>query len=277
MRRALTALLAAAAAVLTGCGGGGGDPQPALSQTAAKLGKIRSGDLSLSLRVDPRGEGSEFGFEVNGPFALGEGGSLPVADLDYTQIANGQQATATLISTGSKAYVQVAGSTYELPAAQTEELRSATGALRSEGGLAQLRIDDWIEHPSLSDGGEVGGAETDHVHSDLNTAAAVSDLLSLSSGFGSSVPALYSKSRDRLVSATRSASLDLYTGKNDRLLRKLEIDADFGLKVPDALAAALGTTVGATVQFDLQISNPNSPVHVAAPKNALPSSEFPGG
>jgi hypothetical protein len=274
--RAAAVIVAATALAATGCGGGGGDPNPALARTAAKLGAIRSGDLSLTLRVDPSGDAQEFGFELHGPFSLRGNGSLPVMNREYTQIANGRQATATLLSTGSKAYVRVGDTTYELPDAQTEELRSAAGDLRTQGGLAQLRIGDWIEHPTLSDGGEVGGADTDHVHADLDTAAAVDDLLELGRGFGSSVPTLDPRSRKRLVAATRSARLDLWTGKKDRLLRKLEIDADFGLHVPDALASALGTTVGASVEFALEIDHPNSTVHVSAPAHALPSSSFPG-
>jgi hypothetical protein len=277
MRRTAAVLAGAFAVAAAGCGGGGGDPHPALAQTAAKLGSIRSGDLSLALRVDPRGQGTEFGFELSGPFSLRNGGSLPVANLRYTQIANGSQATATLISTGRKAYVRVGDTTYALPPAQTAELRSATGDLRTEGGLAQLQIGDWIEDPQLSDGGQVGGADTDHVHSKLDTAAAVGDLLELGRGFGSSIPSLDARSRKLLVAATRSATLDLYTGKRDRLLRKLSIDADFGLSVPDALASALGAMVGAEVRFDLEISHPNKSVRVAAPRDALPSSEFPQG
>lgn len=276
MRRPLGALLLAAAAVLTGCGGGG-NPKPALTQTAANLGKIRGGDLTLSLRVDPHGQGSPFGFEVSGPFSLRTKGSLPVTDIEYTQMANGQQATARLISTGTKAYVQAGSTTYELPAAQTQELRSATADLRSQGGLAQLDVTDWIEHPELSDGGDVGGTSTDHVHADLNTAAAVDDLLALARGFGTAIPSLDASSRKRLVSATKSASIDLWTGKKDRLLRRLDIKADFGLAVPDALASALGTTVGAAVDFTLQIDDPNRAVHVSAPTKALPPSQFPGG
>ena len=72
-----------AAALLAGCGGGGeaeGDPRVALSDTAAKLGEIRSGKLDFRLVLDPEGEGERVGFELAGPFALGDethGPSLP--------------------------------------------------------------------------------------------------------------------------------------------------------------------------------------------------------
>ena len=50
-------------AVLAGCGGGDTDPAAVLSQTAANLGKIRSAE---SMRP------------------------LPILDVEYTQLANGQ-------------------------------------------------------------------------------------------------------------------------------------------------------------------------------------------
>jgi hypothetical protein len=267
---------ALAALLLAGCGGGG-DPGPALSKTAANLGKIRSGDLALSFLVTPRGEGDEFGFELHGPFSLGGEGSLPVANLDYTQIANGQQATATLISTGSKAYVRIGDTAYELPESETAELRASTSELRAEGGLAHFRVDEWFDDPELSEGGEVGGADTDRIHSDLDTSAAIRDLVQLSGRFGGSVPRLDAHDLRRIEKATQSATIEVYTGKRDRLLRRLQLDADFGLDVPQGLASLLGTTVGADVSFELEIDRPNTTVRVAAPEDALPSSEFPAG
>jgi len=58
-----------------------------------------------------------------------------------------------------------------------------------------------------------------------------------------------------LTKATRSATFDLYSGKDDRLLRRLRIDVDFGLDVPKELRAALGTVVGANVLFELSLDS----------------------
>jgi hypothetical protein len=47
--------------------------------------------------------------------------------------------------------------------------------------------------------------------------------------------------------------------------------------VPESLRRALGEIVGAKIEFELSISDPNKPVSVPPPANPLPSSELPGG
>src|SRR2546423_10621033 len=105
-------LVAALVPALAGCGGGG-DATPILSRTAANLGKIHSGRLDLKFLVTPKDGKGRVGFELHGPFELRRG--LPVADVDYTQIAGDRSPSATLISTGDRAYVDVGGRAYELP------------------------------------------------------------------------------------------------------------------------------------------------------------------
>jgi hypothetical protein len=267
---ALVVLLAA------GCGGGG-DARKVLSQTASSLGDIHSGDLTMRLVVSPRkGTRGRIGFELHGPFAIKPGG-LPVAKIAYTQIAGSRQATATLISTGVKAYAEVNGKTYELPANSTNVLRQAAAGVGGGQGLGELRIDDWLEHPKVSGGGKVGGADTDHVTADLDVVAAANDLLALVRRLGRAAPTIEGRSADQLRHAVRSSSIDVWSGKDDHLLRRLRLKVDLGFDVPDTLKRALGDVVGAKVDFDLAISAPNKTVSVPPPVNALPPSALPGG
>ena len=98
-------------ALVAGCGGGDRANQ-VMSDAAGSLGKLRSGDLTLRLVVAPRkGTKGRIGFELRGPFAL-RPGALPVAKIVYTQIAGAHEATATFISTGTKAYAEVNGKAY---------------------------------------------------------------------------------------------------------------------------------------------------------------------
>jgi hypothetical protein len=228
--------LTAAALILAGCGDGG--KSDVLSETAANLGKIRSGEISLSLRVVPSG-GGELRFEARGPVLLAKPGPLPVANLDYTG--------GTLISTGTKASLRVGGTTRPFSPAETDRLRAATASLRS-GSLSELHLDEWIEHPRLSD----GGPDTDRIHGGLDTGTAVERLTRLSDELGVSLPALGGLSPALLERATRSASVDLYTGKRDRLLHRLRVDADLGFAVP-----FLGEVAGADVTFDVEIDHPD--------------------
>jgi hypothetical protein len=274
-----SAALLAVCALLAGCAGGGEDAEEVLSETAAKLDEIRSGTLHVDFRLEPRGPtGAEtFGFSLDGPFALGGTGPLPVAEIDYTQTVGDESATVTLISTGREGFVRTGGRTYELSPEQTEQLRGAGGQLRAGTGLGEFAIDEWIEDAELHDGGEVGGAETDHVQAELDVVAAVRDLSALARQLGQDLSALPEQDAERLADSVRSSRFEVYTGKEDRLLRRLELEVDFSLDVPRELRGALGSLVGARVVFELGVDDPNSPVSVETPQGALPSSELPGG
>ena len=277
MRRA--AALLALCALLAGCAGNGEDANEVLSETAANLGKIRSGTLHVDVRLEPRGpSGAEpFGFTLDGPFSLAGPGRLPVANVEYTQTVGEDDATVTLISTGRNAYVRTQGRTYELRPDQEAVLGGATSQLRASGRLGEFAIDEWIEDAEVDDGGDVGGAETDHVQAELNVVNAIRDLTALARQAGQDVPALTDRDADRLADSVRSSRFEVYTGKEDRLLRRLELEIDFGLDVPKELRSALGSLVGGRLVFELGVDDPNRNVTVAEPENARPSSELPQG
>jgi hypothetical protein len=266
---------ALAAALAAGCGGGGG-ARGVFAEMVSNFGKIKSGTLGMALLITPRGStgGSDFGFQLHGPFALRRSGQLPVADVAYTQIASGRRATVTVISTGTQAFVETGGKTYELPSSAVERLRSSGGG-GSPSGLSQLDIGDWVKDAKRASCGEARGV--DCVESDLNVVAAANDLLDLGGRLaGQEYPRLHGRSAQQLRDAVRSAKLKLATGAHDRLLRSLVIDVDLGLDVPEQLRSALGNIVGAKIHFALSVGRPNRPVHVAAPQGALPSSALPG-
>ena len=257
MRRALALL--ALAVLPVGCGGGG-QAQRILSDTADNLGKIRSGDLTLRLVVAPReGTKGRIGFELRGPFAL-RPGRLPVAKIAYTQIAGAREATATFISTGSKAYAEVNGTTQELPPSAAETVRQAAGEIGGSNGIGSFDIQSWVEDPVLEPGRDV-----DHVSAELDVVNAANGLLQLVRGLGRDAPRIQGDEADRLRDAVESSSFDVWTGSEDRLLRRLLIKAQLGFDVPQSLRRALGEVVGAKFEFELAIARPNEPVSVSAP------------
>jgi hypothetical protein len=271
-----TASLLVLIALAAGCGGGGRANQ-VMADAAGNLGKLRSGNLTLRLVISPReGTKGRIGFELRGPFALRPGG-LPVAKIAYTQIAGANQGTATFISTGTKAYAEVSGKAYELPASSTNALRQAAGGSGSSSTFAELRIDDWVKDPVVSDGGQVGGAETMHVSGDLDVVAAANGLLDLLRQLGRDAPTIAGDQAKQLEDAVESSSFDLWSGRDDHLLRRLLLKADLGLDVPPSLRRVLGSVIGAKMDFELAVSDPNKPVSVAPPTNPLPSSQLPGG
>ena len=266
MRRA--AALVTLVALAAGCGGGRANE--VLSRTADNLGEIRSGNLTLRMIVSPReGTRGRVGFELRGPFALRPGG-LPVARVAYTQIAGAREATATFISTGEKAYAEVDGQAYELPPDSTAALRRAAGDGGDSGGLGVLAIDDWVDDPVVTDVGEV-----DRVKADLDVVAAANGLLGLLRQLGRDAPQIEGEEADRLENAVDSSNFEVWTGREDHLLRRLLLEADLGFDVPESLRRAMGDVVGARFEFELAIANPNEPVSVAPPANPRPASELP--
>ena len=272
MRRALALLVLAVLAA--GCGQGN-EAQKVLADTADNLSKVRSGDLTLRLVVSPpEGTRGRIGFELRGPFAL-RPGKLPVAKVAYTQIAGAREGTATFISTGTNAYAEINGKVYELPPESAETVRQAAG-VGGSNGLGSFDIGSWVEDPVLGDGGEVGGTHTDHVSAKLDVVNAANGLLALLRGLGSDAPVIEGAEADRLRDAVESSSFEVWTGRHDRLLRRLVMHASLGLDVPPSLQRVLGEVVGAKIEFELAVSKPNKPVKVPAPANPLPSSELPG-
>jgi hypothetical protein len=261
----LVLLLALLAALLFGCGGGG--PQSAnelLAETSANLGKIKSGNLALELIFSTK-DGERAGFNLEGPFEL-RSGSSPEAQLDYTQIAGKQTAAQTFIMTGDKAYVRMGGATFELPAETAGRVRSTLGAT---GSLGVIDLRGWVQDPDLAAGEEVGGAETDRITGRLNVATVVTGLVAIASQFGGTTPLtpLEGKSAEQVEQAVDRATIDVWTGKEDRLLRKLEIAIEFS-----PAAEQVESLVGAAVHFTLGISNPNETVTIEKPTNVQPYS-----
>jgi hypothetical protein len=257
------AVLAVFCAVVAGCGGGSDQATKELRQTAEKLGSITSGTLTMRMVINPpSGTKGRVGFQLRGPFAFRKN-ALPVADITYTQYASTREASARFVSDGKTAYAVANGKRIALPASAVAQLRNATAGLGGNSGGGGLRIDTWLDHPSVSDGGEVGGADTDHVSADLDVVNAANGLLGLLRSLGRNAPTITGDSADQLRKSVKSSSIDVWTGKSDNLLRKLDLKAQLGLDVPQELRRAFGETVGAKFEFLLGITDPNKPVHVS--------------
>jgi hypothetical protein len=266
-----------AAAAVAGCGGGGGNAKDVLADTAVKLGKIRSGVLYAELVVTPRGMGrGPSGFRLDGPFSLGPDGSPDELRIAYKELGAARP-TATVIAAGGRGYVETEGKTYELGFAQAAALRAVTRQLRSSGALARLSVEDWIRDPELSNGGRVGGADTDRIVARFDVDRAAEEVVSLVRGAGEQYPELRDVDADELADAVQSSSFELFTGKRDRLLRRVRIEADLSLGGPRELRSVLGSLVGAKVKFVLGVDHPNSAIHVSPPAHPLPASQRPSG
>jgi hypothetical protein len=263
MRR-LALVLTVLAAVASGCGGSDQSANDILAETSKNLGKIKSGDLAMELLFSTK-DGARAGFNLEGPFQL-RPGALPEAQLDYTQIAGDQTATQTFIMTGDKAYVRLRGATFELPAETAGQVRSTLG---TTGGLGVIDLRGWVEDPRIAEGGDVGGEDTDRITGRLNVATVVTGLIAIASQFGGTSPLapLKGASAGQVERAVDKAAIDVWTGKEDRLLRKLEIAIEFS-----PAAEQVKSLVGTAIHFTLGVSNPNDKVTIEKPTNVQPYS-----
>jgi hypothetical protein len=262
-----------AALALASCGGGGEESATdILSETADNLGEIRSGDLSLELLFSAK-EGERQGFRLEGPFSL-EGGELLEAELDYVQIAGAEEAQVKFISTGGKAFVEVDGTAYELPPELVAEIKEATADLETDGLGERIELGNWIENPKRAEGGTVGGADTDRIAADLSLVNVVNGLMEIAAGFRGteSPPKVEGQSADQLRRAVDAARIDVFTGKKDRLLRRLVISIEFSPEAPEDVKSIFGVAV----DFDFAISDPNKDVSVSPPENVRPYSDLVG-
>jgi hypothetical protein len=255
VKRLLIGLVAAAA--LSGCGAGAGGPAgPALRETAIKLETIKTGVLSLEVNMDPK-NGDAFGYEIHGPIKLAGEGEVPLADVEYTQRANGREDTVRLVLDTNGGWVERGGERTQLTQSQLDELRSA-GSVLGQGGLESLDFETWIADPKRSDGPD----DTDKVSGKLDVAAAMNGLAGLSGVLGD--PARLDKAnRKQIEDAVKDSSFELLTGKDDRLLRKLALMFEFDADVPEELRDELGKdAVGARFEFDLALDDVNQPVAI---------------
>jgi len=209
---------------------------------------------------------------VEGPFAVGkEVGSLPVTNLKYTRITGATQRSTRFISTGSRAFAEVDGRIVPLADKEVQDLRVRSGKDAGKGGLDGLDLSAWFSDGQLSEGRTVEGVATERIAGDVDPVAALNDLLTLSLRFGASdqeAPRkLSGESADRVRKAVSSSTGEMLTGKDDRLLRHLQVQIEIKPGTDqDKLREALGNLTGTRLQFSVDVTKVNEPVQIAEPR-----------
>lgn len=253
---ALAVLVLVLAVLASGCRHGGADGRAAVTETAGRLPEIRSGDLELGV-IAVFANGADAGGELRGPFSLEEGQTLPRFRLELT--GPSLSGAITLVSDGEEAWAEAFGSRVPLNEDQQTQVRRAVEALTADGGFRRLALEEWVVEPRLTDGDVIGGAETDRVTGGLDVVAALNDLLGVFAVFGRELEPLEGERAEQLRLAVRSSSFELHTGKEDRLLRRLAVEAELADDLPGELGNEFG---GATVTFRLGVARPNEPVEI---------------
>lgn len=279
--------LAVAACGSSSSGSSSGNPQSLLAQTFSSRHNVKSGVLGFSLSVNPSGSSTlttPLVLSLQGPFQSRGTGQLPASDFNVGISALGHTGSLGIISTGTHGYVSMQGTAYQLPNSDFQRLESSFSSVGSSGrssGLAGLGIDPqrWLTDPKVVGTETMGGAQTTHIRSGVNVSALLADLntflaktaksTSGSSSIPTSIPA---STRQQIASAVRNARVDIWTGSQDKTLRKLSLALT--IPVSGQTSTALGGMSSAGVGLSLRYSDLNQPQTISAPSKVRPYGEF---
>lgn len=288
--RTAVALLALVGCVglLAACGGSSPDsPGALLSDTFSGKTAIESGKVNLSFDISAAGSSGPtkpLAVKLSGPFQDAGAGKLPHFSLKLDLGAAGHTLSAGATSTGSALYVELAGTWFSTPASTYKAIEqgyaqatksSSTAKVRSTFAALGIEPAKWLSNPANVGETTIAGSPTVHLTANVDIPAVLADVSKLSQastslGLGSAVPgasggALSSTAIDELGKSIKSAHVAVYTGKDDHLLRRLEVTATItGTPHTEAVLGGLKT---ADVKVKLEFSDLNQPQSVSAPAN----------
>lgn len=303
LRSLLYLLLAVlAAGALSACGGGeaGGEKASAstdvdqlLKETFSGEKKVDSGTIGLKLVVDAKGAEAQgvsgpITFTLGGPIQGLEAKTLPRFKLDAAFSGAGQNIKAGATSTGKKAFVNFSNEDYAVSdqvfkqlKAGYEEAQKSAGKQQNGTSLATLGIDarKWLTNPSNEGDAKVGGddaikitggVDVPKLLDDVNVALSKASSLGLQNT-GQLPQKLTDAQRTRVVDAVKDLKVEIYTGKADKILRRMVVDADLAVAKSGSQAAQ-----SAVIKLDFSLTGVNQDVKIDAPDKTKPFDELLG-
>jgi hypothetical protein len=276
-----------AAGLLAGCGGGGAgansssDPNQLLKDTFSGKKDIKSGRLDFAASVTS-GSRQAVNVKVSGPFESQGSGRLPKLAIDASFDGGGQSIQAGVTSTGDKGFVSFGGTEYAISGPTFQQLKAsweqtAKQASSNNGSnnqsLASLGIDPskWLTNAKNEGDAKVGDADTIKITGDVDVSKALDDvnaalqkIRSVGGAQASQLPQqLTEADKKQAEQAVKNLSVELYTGKDDKILRRMVVAM--------SLAAQNQT---ADVKLDLQLLDLNQSQDIQAPANPKPFNDL---
>jgi hypothetical protein len=291
-RFALLALLVLPATGIAACGSSSTGSTSASDLLKATFGPnhtVKSGKLAIDLTFDGKGLKSLTGpvaLKLTGPFESQGKGQLPKLDLSLALSSSGTNFTAGIVTTGDKGWVRLQGQSFAVDDATFQKFKQGYVKSSAKSGTGtpsfrSLGIDPlhWLKDPKTAGTASVGGADTYHITAGVDVAAFLADvstLLGKAQALGSSATSLPTtltpQQRQDIESSVKSASLEIWTGKSDKSLRRVRLD--IGIDVPAAVRPRAGGLTTGSLAFDLTISDLNQSQTITPPAKALPLSQL---
>jgi hypothetical protein len=284
------------AVLLAGCGSGGGGSASSstpvsqlLRQTFSGHKHVTSGKLSVALNVTAKGSSQLQGpisIQLSGPFESQGKGKLPKFAMNLVLHGSGQDFNAGLTSTGDKGFVSFQGTTYAVSGRVFQQFKKgyeqaqAQAASKQGRSLASLGIDPqrWLTNPRNAGQANVGGTDTIKITGGVDIPKLLDDvntLLQRTRSLGGtatqSIPQqLTPKEKQQAAKAVKNLSVEIYTGKDDKILRRMVIA--LGVQAPPGTSSAAGQS--ADIRLDVQLTDVNQGQDISAPSNAKPFSQL---
>jgi hypothetical protein len=304
----LLLVLCACALGLAACGGDDSDDvDTILSETFGGGKDVKSGKLDVSLRLNAQGlQGVDgpLGLRLSGPFASTKPTELPRFDFQATIDAGGQQIKAGAVSTGEKGFLRLQDQAYDVGDelykqfkdgyAQTAKCNEEQGG-KSQGSFAALGVDPsrWLTDAEKAGEEKVGGAETVHVTGKVDVPKFLDDVNRI---LARSNPAeqqadpcaenkdqsaqpkdsktrqLSEQDRKQIADAIKDARVDIWSGKDDRMLRRMNVTLKF--EVPESGRDQARGLQSGDLRFDMTLAALNEEQKITAPADARPLEEL---
>jgi hypothetical protein len=277
---AVVAALGVAACGSSGSSGAAASSNPTtlLSQTFSAKHTVKSGILQVSLVVVPTGSSeltTPLSLSLRGPFQSRGAGKPPESAFTIGFSALGKSGSFGVTTTASGAYISIEGTNYQLPSSEFQKLRSTLGSSSSSGsapGLSSLGInpESWLSRPQIVGTQTVDGVVTEHLHAAVDISAFVRSLnrvltkeSSTLKSTGTGVERITSAMARKIAAEVRDPTVDVWTGKNDSTLRRLQIGAT--VPISGSLSSELGGLSSATFRLTLNYAQLGKPQTIAAP------------
>lgn len=233
--------LALAAFAVAGCGGGDGDA--AGDKSAQELlqatfddesSTISSGVLTVAAEID--GVDGVDALELSGPFESADGeGALPRFAFTLSVEGGGSTFEVGATSTGDEGFLCFQGADFAVPdelfeqfvSGYDEQRREAEDEVADRPALATLGIEPlrWVTDPERAGEADVGGVETVRVTAGVDVPKLLADVRKAADRAGEAAGReLTAGDVEQLAESVRSASVEVFTGKDDLRLRRLVVD-----------------------------------------------------
>jgi hypothetical protein len=237
----------------SGGGGGGGsqDVDQILEETFSDSSRIESGKLEATITG---GQGDQQATaKLSGPFQSQGDQRLPLVALQGSFSGQGEELDAGVVNTGEKGYVSFQGEDYEVSNPVYEQFKASYEQAATQGGqegqsLSSLGLNprDWLTDAKVEGDADVGGTETTKITGGVDGAAQLPEQIT-------------PQQKQQLTAAVEDARVEVYSGKDDRILRRLKFDL---------------TAEGSTVTLDLTLTGVNEDQDIPEPSDAKPFSEL---